>query len=115
MPSLSTHLHVFTNLGSSLHPLHLGYLCKLHHMDMMGHKPHSQPISPLWRMGGLGLKIPSVLSGLGLSSDKPSAKSPPKERQDINQSSKKNTNTLQKINIRCYDKSLHGTRKGLSL
>lgn len=115
MPSLSTHFHVFTNLGSSLQPLHLGYLCTFHHMGMMDHKLHSQHLSPLWRMvgSGSGLKIPSFQSWLSLSRDQPSAKSSPKERQDVHQSIKENTKALPKINKGCYDRSLSEVWEGL--
>ena len=50
-----------------------GFLWRLHHMGMMDHKIHFQPLSPLWRMGEEGLKIPSISSWLGLSGEQPSS------------------------------------------
>ena len=44
--------------GSSLKPLLLGFLWRLPHIDMV----HFQPLSPLWRNGGVAMGVPKILS-----------------------------------------------------
>ena len=44
--------------GSSLKPLLLGFLWRLPHIDMV----HFQPLSPLWRNGGVGMGVLKIRS-----------------------------------------------------
>ena len=49
----------------------LGFLRRLHHMDMVGYQLRIQPHISNSLLNGRELKIPSFYSGIGLSDDKP--------------------------------------------
>ena len=71
MPSLGA--PVSQNIpGSSLNPILLRFLWRLHHKGMIDHQLHFQPFPPFKRKG---LKIPSFQLWLGLSGDQLSSRS----------------------------------------